>query len=66
MIILQFLDLSACNMSLREMATSLIVQYNELTLPLLNCIYTTLSSVVVKTCKQIRLWLANPKNLQQM
>jgi hypothetical protein len=59
MIILWFLDLSPCNMSLREMATSLIVQYNELTLPLLNCIYTTLCSVVVKNCKQIRLRLAN-------
>ena len=41
------------------MATSLIVQYNELTLPPLTCIYTTSCSVMVKIYKQIRLWLAN-------
>ena len=63
-------------MSLREMATSLIVQYNELTLPPLNCIYTTLFSIMVKICKLIRLRLANlricnrlnfrPKNSDQI
>ena len=52
--------LSACNiMSLRETTTSLMVQYNELTLPPLTCIYTMSCSVMVKICKQIRLRLAN-------
>jgi len=46
-------------MSLREMATCLIVQCNELTLPPLTCIYTTSCSVMAKICKQIRLRLVN-------